>query len=122
MIVIPLKMLYYTGLLNCRVGEAWPYAEVSLRRPRPGSIWREKKPTRRRTALVPRPLRVKAKGPAGWQRALFSVKICPQSSGFLSGDLHLLPAIHWTDAVYPQGCGLGLADLYGTTTLEHDMW
>lgn len=40
------------------------------------------------------------------------VTICPQSSGFLSEDLHFLPAIHWTDAVYPQGCGLGLVGLY----------
>lgn len=50
------------------------------------------------------------------------VTICPQSSGFLSEDLHFLPAIHWTDAVYPQGCGLGLAGLYGTTTLEQATW
>lgn len=48
------------------------------------------------------------------------VQAGPQSSGFLSEDLHL--SGHSLDRRgLPTGCGLGLAGLYGTTTLEHDM-
>lgn len=44
MLVLSLKIFYYTDLLNCRVWEAQPYKEISLGRLWPDFIWERKLP------------------------------------------------------------------------------